>query len=180
MIIEKIITEEAIKIVRFTDLKKELVDIDFIFKNTNKNYNELLQSLGLPISFDLTKRDNKKLYTHTFLKTFMDFIDENRNNYTLYFYSDISTKDKIRNVLINKIKKYFGFLILEEIIDLSTFISKIESNDGNYAPKFLVFLDSEKKPKQFKYIKKYLEKEGLDFLSNKYFENFYNKMMIYI
>jgi hypothetical protein len=180
MIIEKILTEDIIKIVRFPDIKKELIDIDIIFKTTNQNYSKLLLNLGLEVSFDLTKRDNKKLYTHTFLKTFMDFIDGNNNEYKLFFFSDISTKDKIRNILVNKIKKYFGFLIFEDNIDLSTFINKIENNDGNYTPKFEIFLNSEKKPKQFKFIKKYLDKEGLEFMSNNYFENFCNKMMIYV
>lgn len=152
------------------------IDIDIIFENTNQNYYYLLGDLGIPQSFDLRKRNNKRLYTHTFLKTFMEFLKENDPPY--YFYSNTSTKDKVRNTLIGKLKRIFKISIWEESYDLQTFQKKIQRKDCEILNGVELFFHFKKAP-NFKKIKKHLEKEGLTYLNDVYFEDLSNKLALF-
>jgi hypothetical protein len=154
-----------------------LIDIDIIFEKTNQNYHYLLKDLGIPQSFDLSKRNNKRLYTHTFLKTFMDYLKE--NDPPFYFYSNVTTKDHRRNTLVGKIKRIFKIPIWEECGDLQQFEDKVSNNECAVVGLLEVFFATKDTPK-FKRIKSLLEKEGLTMLNDVYFEDLSNKLSIFI
>lgn len=96
-----------------------------------------------------------------------------------YFFSDTSTKDKVRNTLINKIKRIFAVSVWEAPYDIETFKRKIINRDCCVIEGLDIFIASRRTPK-FKTIKKHLEKEGLTFLNDVYFEDLENKLALYI
>ena len=157
-------------------MNPKLIDIDIIFEKTNQNYHSLLAELGMPQTFDLSKRNNKRLYTHTFLKTFMDYLKENEPPF--YFYSDVDTKDKIRNTLVGKVKRIFKVPIWEDFGDLQDFEKRAQDNECSVVGLLEIFFADRKTPK-FKRIKSLLEKEGLTFLNDVYFEDLSNKLCLF-
>lgn len=177
MIIEKI-GEIEISSIILHDYKKSVIDIDILFKKTNINYINLVSDLGLVPSFDFSKKNNKKLYTHEFIRTFMEFLKDN-TKYPIYFFSSSSTKDKFRNKLVEKMIKIFGAKIWQSHESFSEFISQLENKNASLVSNFILFLSEEKNIK-FKKIKKNLQKEGLTFLNDVYFEEFSNKMSLSI
>lgn len=157
---------------------KYIIDIDNIFKDTNTNFAILLESLGLTTSFDFSKRNNKKLYTHEFIKTFTEFL-KNNANIDFVFFSNTLTKDKFRNQLLNKIRRIFKIRIIEknftfEHLDECFFLRKAE-----IISEFELAFQNVKSP-SFQKISKYLEKEGLTFLNEQYFQDVTNKMIIFV
>jgi hypothetical protein len=98
-------------------------------------------------------------------------------NYKLYFYSNNLTKDKFRNVLLKKLKTIFGFRVLEDVMDFSEVVEKFEDNDCELIPRLEVFFQNNSRPKTFKHIKKFLEKEGLKNMGD-YFKEVSNKILI--
>ncbi len=157
--------------------KKEIIDIDDLFKDTNENFTFLLQNLGLNATFDFSKRNNQKLYTHEFIKTITEFL-KHVTHRDFIFFSNALTKDKFRNQLLNKIRKIFKIKILEGNYDLDHLEFLIRKRDAaTISGLEMMFLD--RKPPSFKKICKYLEKEGLTFLNEKYFQEVINKMIIY-
>lgn len=178
MNIETIKSECEVTSALFHDQLKELIDVDSIFRLTNKNFGILLMELNLPITFDFSNRTNQRLYMHEFLKTICEFIKNRNSPYTPYFYSNSLTKDKFRNGLIKKIQKIFGFLVWMDCVSLSDFIDRIQSNDCTTFT-FEVFFSSFKSPKKFKHIKKYLHQTGLTFMNDVYLEDLSNKILIY-
>jgi hypothetical protein len=170
----EIIGEEIVTSIKFPEIKKEMVDIDTIFRETNKTYPILLESLGLITTFDFTKRSYKRLYTHEFIKTFVEFI-KNRGEYTTYFFSDSLTKDPFRNSLIKKLKRIFGVLIWEDFQSISDFSEKLVHMDCGIQTGLELFFNSPHEV-NFRKIKKNLDKEGLTYLHDIYFENVANKL----
>lgn len=161
--------------IRFQD--KEIIDIDEIFRETNENFAILLEHLGLTTTFDFSKRNNKKLYTHEFIKTFTEFLKHNINR-NFIFFSNTLTKDKFRNQLLKKIRRIFKIRIWEENFDLEHFEYKIKIRDcSTISGLEVAFLN--RNPPSFRKISKYLEKEGLIFLNEKYFQEVVNKMIIF-
>lgn len=171
-------TYDKICSLQFPDLKKELVDIDCLFRTANEDFYKLLKELNLDVNFDFKKTANKKLYTHTFIKTITEFLKLKEDGYKPYFYSNLLTKDTFRNNLIKKVKNIFGFLIWEDIYNFNTLSDQLDSCDVNC--KLEGLLHSDKKPKKFSQIKKYLLKEGLTELNDSYFQNLQNKIQIYL
>ena len=162
---------------RITFQNKKIIDVDEIFRETNENFAILLKNLGLTTTFDFSKRNNKKLYTHEFIRTFTEFLKYNINN-DFIFFSNTLTKDKFRNQLLNKIKKIFKIRIWEENYDLEYFEYLINIRDCNIISGLeIAFIN--RKPPSFRKISKYLEKEGLTFLNEKYFQEVVNKMIIF-
>lgn len=173
------IIEEAITTtIRFPDLGKDLIDIDVIFRRTNFNYCNLMSSLGLPLSFDFSKRNNKRLYTHEFLKTFMEFLKE-RQDFKPYFFSDIRNKDKHTRSLIKKLGRIFGTHVWPESKTLSEFALYIKESHCGVISHLELFFSHEKRL-NFQKIRKNLEKEGLTFLNEVYFEDFSNKLTLFV
>ena len=155
-----------------------IFDIDYFFKVTNKSFSQLLENLGLVPNFDFSRRDNKKFYTHEFIKTMCEFIKSNDSKSKFCFYSNLLTKDPFRNGIIKKIKTIFGFQIFEEAIGFCEFVDKIENNDAFIVSNLELLFSSDKKPKSMKRIKKHLEKSGLSYLNEIYFEDVSNKIYI--
>jgi len=154
-----------------------IYDIDQLFIKTNKMVAQYLVSYGLPLTFDFSNKDNQILFIHYFLVLLCDFIIENPNDCKMIFYSNTLTKDPFRNNVITKIKRIFGFKIYEGIWTHSDFLKVIKGNTTT-VDQFELFLQQESKPKTFKHIKKYLEKEGFKALSDTYFKDVANKMIV--
>ena len=157
--------------------EKQIIDIDELFHQTNQNFTHLLQNLGLTNTFDFSKRNNKKLYTHEFIKTVTEFLKQ-INNKDFIFFSNTLTKDKFHNQLLNKIQKIFKIRIWKGDYDLKHLKYSIENMDAEIISGLEMMFLKRKKP-SFKKISKYLEKEGLTFLNEKYFQEVVNKMIIY-
>lgn len=155
-----------------------IYDIDQLFLKANKAVAQYLINSGLPILFDFSDKDHKNIYMHYFLVTLCDFIVENPHNCKMIFYSNMLTKDPFRNDLIKKIKKIFGFKIWEGIWEHMEFLDILKSKDINIIDQFELYIQSETKPKSFKHIKKYLEKEGFKALNDTYFQDIANKMIV--
>jgi hypothetical protein len=173
------INDTVVSIV-FESKNQELLDIDDIFVQTNRNFAKLLTSLGIIIDFDFKKRDNVRLYTNEFIQTFVEFIKNRTRTEKLSIYSNLLTKDAFRNRLVRKLKTMFGFNVLETHEDLTILFERLENKEC--AAVFMVesFLNLERKCKSFKYIKKYFEKHGFKFLNDVYFKDFTNKLCLFI
>jgi hypothetical protein len=77
----------------------------------------------------------------------------------MIFYSNIFTKDQFRIKLIDKVKRIFGFKIWEGIWTHAEFLRVLDFGKAASIDTFELFLQEESKPKSFRHIKKYLEKE---------------------
>lgn len=163
---------------QFPDLKKELVDIDCLFKATNNDFYIILQNLGLEIDFDFKKTHNKRLYAHSFIKTITNFLKNKTDGFRPYFYSNLLTKDTFRNNLIKKVKRIFGFSIWEDIYNFDVISDNLHNCDINC--KIEGLFSAEKRPKKFQQIRKNLIKEGLTELNDSYFQDLRSKMQIYL
>lgn len=164
----------------FESRNQEIVDIDDIFKETNKNFAKLLINLGLEVDFNFKNRDNTRLYTNEFIQTFIEFIKNRQRSEKLCIYSNILTKDDFRNRLVKKLRTIFGFSILESYIDMTTLYENLQKSDCATVSMIENFLNTPRKCKSFKYIKKYFEKHGYKFLNDTYFKDFTNKLCLFI
>jgi hypothetical protein len=180
MNIEKEVLESVVVSIVFEDSNKELLDIDEIFKKTNREFPEMLKNLNLDISFDFSNRDIKKLYTTQFLLTFVEYIKNRNRTEKLYLFSNQLTKDAFRNRLIHKLKTIFGFTVLEQIKDLNEIFEKITESDCETVSHVELFLNTERKLKSLKQIKKYLNKNGLTYLNDVYFNELSNKLCLFV
>lgn len=176
MNVERFFGDTKIISLKFTNLGKELVDVDHIFLDTNKNFSKYLKDIGLAQSFDFSSRNNKKIYTHEFLHTFIEFIKKHDKNYVPYFYSNKLTKDNFRNSLVKKLRSHFGFLIWENVEELSEIYDKLVEGDCGTTTEIETFLSLERKHRRMKTIRKKLDGEGLKFMSETYFNDAINKM----
>ena len=158
----------------------ELLDIDHLFKLTNKKFVTLLKDLKLEADFDFTNRDNKKLYTHTFIHTVMEYLKNRDESTKLYFYSNTLTKDLFRNQLIRKVKTIFGFTIHQGLLSLDELCEQLQIGNSQHCSEIKVLFAEDRKPKSFKHIKTHMDKMGLTFLSDQYFKDINNKLQIYI
>ena len=156
----------------------EILDIDHIFKLTNDRFVDVLDGLNLKADFDFSNRDNKKLYTHSFILTLMEYLKNREEKTKLYFYSNTLTKDPFRNRLIKKIKTIFGFTIYEDVIALEDLLHYLQIGHSGHCTKIRAFLDTDRKPKSFKHIKKYMDQLDLSYLSDQYFQDINNKLRL--
>lgn len=179
-ITEKFYSEKVLESVIFYDKidYRTIIDVDFLFKMTNRSFAELLKDLGLNVNFDFSLRDNKKLYLHEFIKNICDFLKANKTPSTLYFYSNLLTKDPFRNSIIKKMKSIFGFQIWEEAYEFGDFVNKIENEDCSILPGLEVMFSSDKAPKSLRKVKKSLDKMGLTYLNDVYFQDVVNKQVV--
>lgn len=156
---------------------KRIIDIDEIFKDTNENFTMLLENLGLTANFDFSKRNNKKLYTHEFIKTFTEFLKYNQQDFI--FFSNLLTKDKFRNQLLGKIRRIFKINIIEKNFGMENLEYLLKIWNAEIISEFESAFQN-RKPPSFRKISKYLEKEGLIFLNEQYFQEVVNKMIIFV
>lgn len=153
----------------FIDLK------DFI-SYTNKKYINYIEQYGLP--FDLLKnKDHQKIYFHFLLKEICEFCKNNCISNTVFF-NNKWEEQSYHIKMISKITKTFGIRIYEDWMNMRDFVLKLKTLDVEYIEKFETFLNKKTKPKSFRQIKKFLEKEGFKDLSDNYFSDVTNKMTI--
>jgi hypothetical protein len=165
--------------VAFHDHQTLLIDIDFLFKDANSYYSNILTSMYLTPEYDFSCAWDKSLYTHAFIITVCEYIKNNSSPYKICFYSYNRTKDTFRNKLISKVKKIFGFKILEGDVAFFELVEKIENLDATIIPDLEVFFAQTTKPKTFKYIKRYTKQHGLKTLKDEYFKDIANKMVLF-
>lgn len=156
---------------------KQIIDIDEVFKETNDNFAILLENLGLTTTFDFSKRNNQKLYTHEFIKTFTEFLKYTRIDFV--FFSNTLTKDKFRNQLLKKVRRIFKINIIEKNYDFEKLGYFLKIWNAEVISELEMAFESRQTP-SFRKISKYLEKEGLTFLNEQYFQEVTNKMTILI
>ena len=156
---------------------KKIIDIDEIFKETNENFAMLLENLGLTATFDFSKRNNQKLYTHEFIKTFTEFLKYTQQDFV--FFSNTLTKDKFRNQLLKKVRRIFKINIIEKNFDFEKLEYLLKILNAEMISELEMAFQNRKTP-SFRKISKYLEKEGLTFLNEQYFQEVINKMTILI
>lgn len=156
---------------------KIIIDIDEVFKDANVNFAILLENLGLTATFDFSKRNNKKLYTHEFIKTLTEFLKYIRQDFI--FFSNTLTKDKFRNQLLSKSRRIFKINIIEKNFDMEHLEYLLVIRNAEIISEFESAFQNRKTP-SFRKISKYLEKEGLTFLNEQYFQEVINKMAIFV
>ena len=156
---------------------KKIIDVDEVFKETNENFAMLLENLGLTATFDFSKRNNQKLYTHEFIKTFTEFLKYTQQDFV--FFSNTLTKDKFRNQLLKKVRRIFKINIIEKNFDFEKLEYLLKIWNAEVISEFESAFQNRKTP-SFRKISKYLEKEGLTFLNEQYFQEVINKMTILI
>lgn len=173
----EITREENCKNIIFHDDRIIFTDIDTLFRETNIFFAKILKGMFIDVTFDFSLKYNRTIYKHAFLKIICEHIQSQELNYRLYFYSNNLTKDKFRNDLLKKLKTIFGFKVLEDVMDFSEVIEKYENNDCEIIPRLEVFFQNNSRPKTFKHIKRYLEKEGLKDMGE-YFKEVSSKLLI--
>jgi len=156
---------------------KKIIDVDEVFKETNENFAMLLENLGLTATFDFSKRNNQKLYTHEFIKTFTEFLKYTQQDFV--FFSNTLTKDKFRNQLLKKVRRIFKINIIEKNFDFEKLEYLLKILNAEMISELEMAFQNRKTP-SFRKISKYLEKEGLTFLNEQYFQEVLNKMTILI
>jgi hypothetical protein len=164
----------------FESRNQEILDIDEIFKQTNRNFAKLLTSLSMEVDFNFKNKNNVRLYTNEFIQTFVEFIKSRKRTEKLNIYSNILTKDAFRNRLVKKLKTMFGFNILETCHDMTTIFDNFQNGDCETVTMIENFLNQPRKCKSYKHVKKYFEKHGYKFLNDSYFQDFTNKLCLFV
>jgi hypothetical protein len=153
-------------------------DLDEFFIQSNKMYYEYIKSMGLQIN--LESKDHQKIYFHYFLTNLCEYLKNNPHNCKIIYYSNNWSRiwqDKIQKTIISKIQTIFGIKVWEDDMPIDVFLTFLKSETFSI-DEFETFIRKETKPKTFKHIKKYLEKEGFKALSDTYFKDISNKMII--
>lgn len=160
----------------FTKYNIYIRDLDLFFQQTNKMYYGYITNMGLELN--LEKRDHQKIYFHYFLINLCEFLKDNPYNCKIIYYSNNYMRlHKFHKNIITKIQKIFGIKIWEDDIPIEEFLLSIKFVESSI-DEFETFIRSETKPKTFKHIKKYLEKEGFKALSDTYFKDIANKILV--
>lgn len=151
-------------------------DLDEFFIKTNKMYYGYCSNVGLEIN--LERRDHQKIYFHYFLVNLCEFIKDNPYNCKIIYYSNNWLRlHKFHRNIIKKVKMIFGLKIWEDDMPIENFLENLRLANPDI-DKFETFIRSNTKSKTFKYIKKYLEREGFKALSDTYFRDVANKMLV--
>ena len=161
-----------------SDSDIRIIDIERVFKTANYKYYKSHEVLGLEISFDFSKATNKRLYTHYFLISICDLIKENSGFRLILYRNTINMEKNFIDKLVKKVKTIFGFDIVECNMVFDDFVEGLIKDSGELVQKVEQIINSDKKPKTFKHIKKYLTKNGLTYLDDTFFEDIRNRMMI--
>lgn len=149
-------------------------DLIPLFQKVNIKFYENISSIGCELN--LKNKDQQKIYTHYFLKEVCELI-KICNETPIFYINEFSICD-IHKKIIKKIKTIFGIKVWMTPLPFSTFIVKLKERNVEWVDTFELFLQKESKPKSFRHIKKYLEKEGMINLSDSYFQDIANKMAI--
>jgi hypothetical protein len=149
-------------------------NLESIFKKTNIDFYNYISGLG--IDLDLSKKDQQKIYLHHFI-IYLCNVLKAHNDKIIFYINTFSICD-IQKKIIKKIKRMFGIRIWESPYTLDIFLDKLKNRDVVVTDCFELYLNTKSKPKSFRHIKKYLDKEGFTSLSDSYFQDIANKMAI--
>lgn len=161
-----------------TDSNIRIIDINRVIGYSNYKYYQETQKLGLGLNFDFSKPNNKRLYTHCFLMSICDLIQENVGFRLVLFRNTINMEKNFIDKLVKKTKKIFGFDIIECDMKFDDFVAGLIKDSGELVQKVEQIINSDKKPKTFKHIKRYFTQNGLTHLDDVFFQDIRNKMMI--
>lgn len=164
--------------VLLTESNIRIIDIDKVFRNTNINYYNTHEDIGLDVSFDFSKTNNKRLYTHYFLMEVCKSF-ENNSDAKLVFYRNIINMEKnFIDKLVKKTKIIFGLNIIECNMTFDNYVASLVKSSANSVQIIDTIIYTETKPKTFKHIKKYLHQNGLTYLDDVFFNDLRNKMLL--
>jgi hypothetical protein len=155
-----------------------IINIDKVFKNTNLKYYNNFEKFGLNLSFDFSLINNRRLYTHHYLMEICDLIKINSDTKLLFYRNTINMEKNFIDKLIKKTKTIFGLDIIECDMTFDNYVASLVKNSGNSVQIIDKILYTDKKPKTFKHIKKYLHQNGLTYLDNVFFNDSRNKMIL--
>jgi hypothetical protein len=144
------------------------------FKATNIDFYQYITNIGLEL--DLSKKDQQKIYLHHFIIYICNRLK--CHNEKIVFHINTFEICDIHVKMIKKIKQIFGIRIWESPYSLETFMDKLHNNEVEVKDPFEMWLHVDNKPKSFRHIKKYLDKEGFTFLSDTHFKDLTNKIAI--
>ena len=156
----------------------QVINFDWVFGKVNSAFMETHLNLGLDITFDFKIKENRSLYTHSFIMTICDMITNHTKSSRVIFYSDSLTREEFREKLIKKVITVFGFDVLYGNGSLLEIMEFIQTNNCEIISKLESIIHKEKRAKSFKHIKKYLIKNGLTNLQDSFFQDISNKMLI--
>lgn len=155
-----------------------IVDINKIFRNTNINYYNAHDDIGLNISFDFSKTNNKRLYTHYYLMEVCENMKNNLDARLVLYRNTINMEKNFIDKLVKKTKTIFGVLIIECDMTFDNYIASLIKNSASSVQTIDTITTTETKPKTFKHIKKYLHQNGLTYLDDVFFNDLRNKLLL--
>lgn len=164
--------------VLLTESNIRIIDIDKVFRDTNIKYYNNHEELGLDVSFDFYKTNNKRLYTHYFLMEVCENIKNNLETKLVFYRNTINMEKNFIDKLVKKTKIIFGLDIIEFDMTFDDYVTSLIKNSANSVQIIDTIINTEKKPKTFKHIKKYLNQNGLTYLDDVFFNDFKNKMIL--
>lgn len=143
--------------------------------NTNREFYFYLVKNGLNI--DLKSKDQQKIYLHFLLKEVCEFL-KHQEHKVIFYHNDWGDECGFQMKIIKKIYKIFGIKIVTHWLSFEDFCAALDSMEAKITTSFEYILNIETKPKTFRSIKKFLEKEGYTDLVENYFSDITNKMII--
>lgn len=166
------------KILHYTYKDTVIGNLQDTFVLTNKMVGNYCQQSGIPLSFNFNNKNNKALYKNYFIYNICELIKNYSNKQKTIFYNDITAIDPFRQKLVNKMRQILGIKVFSGTWNYSDFCTLLKTNDTFCTEQLDILIECDCKPKSFKHIKKYLEKEGLIYLNDSYFEELSNMMTI--
>ena len=105
-------------------------------------------------------------------------IKENSGSKLVFFRNTVNMEKNFIDKLVKKVKTIFGLDIIECDMKFDDFVAGLVKDSGELVQKVEQIINSDKKPKTFKHIKRYFEKNGLTYLDDVFFDDIRNRMMI--
>lgn len=164
--------------VLLTESNIRIIDFDKVMSVTNINYYNHYTNYGLDINFDFSKSNNKKLYTHYFLTEICKKIKDSFDAKLVFYRNTINMEKNFIDKLVKKTKTIFGLDIIECDMTFDDYVTSLIRNSANSVQLIEKIMNSDKKPKTFKHIKKYLYMNGLTYLDDVFFNDLRNKMIL--
>lgn len=164
--------------VLLTDSNIRIIDIDKVFQNTNINYYDSHVEVGLDLSFDFSKTNNKRLYTHYFLMEVCESVKTNSEAKLVFYRNTINMEKNFIDKLVKKTKTIFGLDIIECDMTFDNYVVSLIKNSASSVQMIDSITNTDKRPKTFKHIKKYLHQNGLTYLDDVFFNDLRNKMIL--